>query len=429
MEQLLLDDGRYLYLPHYNKLINSEFKDLFRKFGLSENQKYEQHYFNRDFIQRKLKNLGQIIFQITQDCNLRCKYCIFSGKYYYKRNHTNKNISFEVAKEGINKIYDLIKDRQRKEFALGFYGGEPMLNVSIIKNIVAYAEKRFRDFKLSYYLTTNGTLVNLDHLDFFLKKNFKILISLDGPKAIHDRHRVFRNDTGSHDVVMANLLKIKSFNETYYYGNINLIATFPDYIKISEYYDFFENNPIVNELDVTVGLVDSRDTCFYDGIESKDNLRDESVEYLFQRIKYKCNEELSLSPIEKNLIKPYKKIDEALTKRCLHDTSGTCLFDSRVFVDCHGMFHVCEKIGSVSPIGNVQDGFDLERMQNMLNRFCELVRSSCATCNVRSFCRICFANIERNGEFVLDSSWCREKRDITEKMLSEYIELKREGVI
>ena len=80
---------------------------------------------------------------------------------------------------------------------LGFYGGEPLLNYKLIEQSVNYAKEIIRDKEISFSLTTNATLITPQIAKFLVENEFEILISLDGPKDIHNENRIFINGNGS----------------------------------------------------------------------------------------------------------------------------------------------------------------------------------------------------------------------------------------
>ena len=148
-------------------------------------------------------NLNTIILQVTQNCNLRCQYCVYSGSYI-NRVHNNKRMSVEVAKQAID---FLVKHSENsKEISIGFYGGEPLLEVPLIREVVDYAEGVFSGKKLLFNMTTNATLLNIETAKYLYEKKFNVTISLDGPKATHVSNRIFANSNkGTFDAVMQNL--------------------------------------------------------------------------------------------------------------------------------------------------------------------------------------------------------------------------------
>ncbi len=135
---------------------------------------------------------------LTTRCNLACDYC-------YNEGIEQKDLSFEKAK----KIVDWFLEQSfEEEKGISFFGGEPLLKFDLMKKIVAYAKSRDPEIKFS--ITTNGTLISEEHVQFF-NKNFKyFVLSLDGPREVHDTHRKFKDGSGSFDSIdFAVLKKIK----------------------------------------------------------------------------------------------------------------------------------------------------------------------------------------------------------------------------
>ena len=147
-----------------------------------------------------------LMLQVTQQCNLRCEYCAYSGMYD-NRVHSNKRMTFALAKRSIDFFID--HSRESKRVTFGFYGGEPLLEFSLIKQCIEYIENQMEGKEIHYAITTNGTLLNDEIGEYFAKHNISLAISLDGSKKEHDLHRKFRNGKGSFDVIMNNIKRIK----------------------------------------------------------------------------------------------------------------------------------------------------------------------------------------------------------------------------
>jgi uncharacterized protein len=169
-----------------------------------------------------LKNRRRLlILEITQKCNLRCEYCCYGEHYPELRQHGDETMSLDVAK---NAVRDFV-NHDLEKCSIGFYGGEPLLEFELLKQIVWFAEDLVatRGMKPIFSITTNGTLLTDDKLHFLVQHEFDITISLDGTKELHDIYRVFKNDEhpelriGSFDVVMRNLQRF--------------IELYPEYMK------------------------------------------------------------------------------------------------------------------------------------------------------------------------------------------------------
>ena len=127
--------------------------------------------------------VGQLVLQVTQNCNLRCDYCVYSGKYI-TRGHTNKRMNYETAKKAI----DFLKEHsvEKERVIIGFYGGEPLLEFELIKKCVKYARKELKGKQINFALTTNATLLNDEIINYFIEHSFIVTVSIDGPKEMHD---------------------------------------------------------------------------------------------------------------------------------------------------------------------------------------------------------------------------------------------------
>ena len=172
-----------------------------------------RHPWDKDVEYALCHCLGELILQVTQQCNLRCAYCAYSGNYY-NREHSNKRMSFEMAKTAIDFYLDHTDDVDN--LAIAFYGGEPLLEFPLIQKCVEYAEMRTPDKEITYYITTNGTLLTEKVIPFLAKHNFSITISLDGKKEEHDINRKFKDGRGSFDLIVRNLWLMREYDKEFF---------------------------------------------------------------------------------------------------------------------------------------------------------------------------------------------------------------------
>ena len=141
------------------------------------------------------RKAGTLVLQITQNCNLRCSYCPYSQSSEKHRHHTNQNMSWETAKKAVDFYYDKSIDADTAN--ISFYGGEPLLQFSLMKAVVAYSKKKFEGKKCVFSITTNATLLTKEIADFLITNEFRLAISLDGDKESNDRNRKFVSQKGS----------------------------------------------------------------------------------------------------------------------------------------------------------------------------------------------------------------------------------------
>lgn len=156
-----------------------------------------------------------LCLHIAHDCNLKCKYCFAEeGEYHGRR----ALMSYEVGKKALDFL--VANSGSRVNLEVDFFGGEPLMNWQVVKDLVAYGRsleepnhKRFR-----FTLTTNGVLLNDDIIDFANKEMANIVLSVDGRKEIHDKMRPLAGGQGSYDLVVPKFKKVaESRNQTNYY--------------------------------------------------------------------------------------------------------------------------------------------------------------------------------------------------------------------
>lgn len=185
-----------------------------------------------------------IIITLSRNCNLRCNYCC------YRPTQKEEEIKITTVKKFINaflngKILSNYKKDSYIEFL--FLGGEPLLHLKKIKNIITYLERL--DLFSEYKITTNGTLLSSEILDFFIKYKITPTISIDGNKSNHDKNRIFTNGKGSWEIIRKNLKKLIKQNIDFklhitYHPNNNLAESVEyllRYNKIITIYPLYEH--------------------------------------------------------------------------------------------------------------------------------------------------------------------------------------------
>lgn len=156
-----------------------------------------------------------LCLHIAHDCNLACRYCFAEeGEYKGRR----ALMSAEVGKAALD---FLVKNSgSRRNLEVDFFGGEPLMNFDVVKEIVAYGrsleEPNHKKFRFT--LTTNGVLLNDEVMEFANREMDNVVLSIDGRKEVHDYMRPFRNGKGSYDFVIDKFKKFAdSRNQQKYY--------------------------------------------------------------------------------------------------------------------------------------------------------------------------------------------------------------------
>ena len=340
--------------------------------------------------------LNSLMLQVTQQCNLRCNYCIYSGKYN-TREHSGKKMTFNLAQRGID--YILQRSDKCKDIKIGIYGGEPLLEFDLIKKCIEYTNQHTDKIKVIYAITTNGTLLNDEMIALFEKNQLELTISFDGPKNIHDKNRKYlHNDEGTYDTIMKKIEYIKKNYPKYFFNKV----TFNTVISPEESYkaviEYFKKEKIFNGNMVGLHLVDDV------GRKENIDLPDEFIEsynfeyfkYLMAQIKHYKSEDLSINAKDQ-----FQSVVDLQTKmhnghvKCLPKKwhhGGPCIPGERaIFLNVDGNFYPCEKVSETSDlaiIGNIDNGIDLAKAQNVLN--IELfTEKECKNCWAYKYCNIC----------------------------------------
>ena len=146
-----------------------------------------------------------LCLHIAHTCNLNCDYCFASqGKYHGER----AVMSFEVGKRALDFLVE--NSGTRRNLEVDFFGGEPLMNFEVVKELVAYARsiEKEKNKNFRFTLTTNGMLIDDDVIDFANREMSNVVLSLDGRREIHDRHRVDYAGKGSWDRIVPKFKKL-----------------------------------------------------------------------------------------------------------------------------------------------------------------------------------------------------------------------------
>ena len=156
-----------------------------------------------------------ICLHVAHDCNLACKYC-FAGKGEY--DGPKGLMSLETGKRALDFLIE--QSGTRRNLEVDFFGGEPLLNWEVCKELVKYGREQEKKYNKNFRftLTTNGILINDDVIDFCNKEMGNVVLSLDGRKSTNDAMRVSRNGKGSYDLIVDKFKKFAdSRNQKDYY--------------------------------------------------------------------------------------------------------------------------------------------------------------------------------------------------------------------
>ena len=207
---------------------------------------------------------------IAHDCNLRCKYCFASTGDFGKG---RKLMTFETGKKAIDFLLEKSGDRENLE--LDFFGGEPLMNFEVVKQIVEYARSREKEYgkRFRFTITTNGMLLDDDKIDFINKEMSNVVLSIDGRKEVNDNIRKRVDGSGCYDVILPKFKKLveKRGDKEYYvrgtFTKHNLDFSEDVFSLYDEGFDQISVEPVVCEPEAPYALTEKELSAIFSEYE------------------------------------------------------------------------------------------------------------------------------------------------------------------
>lgn len=376
-------------------------------------------------VKRSILRYGllQMTLCVTEDCNLSCKYCYFSDCYKLSRKPSKRKMDFSTAKSALDYFMSLIKSGTKfnpaRVAAIGFYGGEPLLNFNLIKKCVQYLNEKYPNLDFFYSLTTNGTLLDKDKADFLMHHDFSIAISLDGDQKEHDRNRVYRTGKGTFTDVMKNIKPIVDSG----YDKCRSVAVFDWKSDLFGLQDFFNRTDVPKLTNVSMPNPDNGCT-YYCQFSDKDHINYREME---TRAFSGYIDNLQHSPEMNSFFdyifgiaasKAVYSVPALINTETLFiPYTGSCIPGRKMFVDIDGNYHICERVNPTMPIGNINIGLDFERIAQIMKEYRDHL-DLCHKCNMQKLCGKCYYTFEKEGQFLDASRICKDtdispKRDLS----------------
>ncbi|MEF9991004.1 MAG: thioether cross-link-forming SCIFF peptide maturase [Romboutsia sp.] len=173
---------------------------------------YELH---PSFVDRK-KVVKAMCLHVAHDCNLKCKYCFAAQGDF---GGAKEMMSSEVGKAAID--YLIANSGNRRNLEIDFFGGEPLMNFDVVKELVEYGRSVEKEHNkvIRYTITTNGVLLDDENTKYINEHMHNVVLSLDGRKEVNDNMRPTLNDKGSHDIILPKFKKLVESRpkDKYYY--------------------------------------------------------------------------------------------------------------------------------------------------------------------------------------------------------------------
>ena len=314
-----------------------------------------------------------LCLHVAHTCNLNCEYCFAGqGKYHGK----DALMSFEVGKQALD---FLVKNSgTRKNLEVDFFGGEPLVNFDVVKQLVKYARsiekevgKHFR-----FTLTTNGVLLDDDVINFLNKEMNNVVLSLDGRKEVNDAKRKTLNGQGSYDIIVPkfqNFVKKRGDKEYYMRGTFtrnNLDFTNDIFHMLDLGFKELSIEPVVSKPDTDYAL------------------REEDLSLIYEQYEILAKEMIKRRREKNPFIFYHYMIDlsggPCIYKRITGCGSGT----EYLAVTPNGDFYPCHQfVGDKNFLmGNVKDGITNTKLRDEFKLCNVYSRKECENCWAKLYC-------------------------------------------
>jgi uncharacterized protein len=320
-----------------------------------------------DRVPAAIEPLQSLVLHVAHDCNLRCGYCYAD---YGRYGDDPGMMTEEMAIEHLAQFFDQLQDRRKIHVTM--FGGEPLMNLPVVFAAHKYAKERAEreGRKISFSLTTNGTLLTDDLVKFFKEEDYTITVSIDGPPDINNRLRPLQSGGGSYDAIMD---KVRG-------TGIDAIARVTLTCRSLQMHRIVHHLAEAGFREVGVSPVATGSARF--------DISSEQLPVLLDEMRMLSNDFVEWA--KKGKIFPFSNIRMLVDQiaagqpRKMPCGAGTAL----AAVDNKGDWYACHRLVGEEQfaIGNLENGIDSEKRFDLLNDMHPRSRTSCETCWARYLC-------------------------------------------
>lgn len=319
---------------------------------------------------------------VTEQCNFRCRYCCYSGKYKEHRKHSSSKLSIESIKTIISFI---VKHSCQNEITVDFYGGESLLELDWIKGFVQ-AAKEHDNICWRFEVSTNGLLLTSDIVDWLVENHFKVFVSVDGIDHFHDNYRKDLKGRPTYSTIETNLLYIKEHHPDYWENNIFIMMTIHDISNLPEIAKgCASSNLFLDKAPYRISEV----STIYNVATPKLDESSELKTYLGLVEWYKGHPNNAVMSTFFNIWlaewinRPIGEIENGIEY-------PTCVPHNRkLYIDATGSIGICERISDNIRFGTIADGIDFSKLNEVRRKTASFIDQSCSTCEIARICDIC----------------------------------------
>ena len=322
--------------------------------------------------------LQTIVLNVTNQCNLSCQYCYEFGEDKVATPEGKpKFMAWETAKSSVDYLF--AESQGRKSVHITFFGGETLMNFPLLKQVVAYARSRAEELKVNidFSLTTNATLLSPTIIEYLAQNAIGVTVSMDGPKEMQDKFRVFSNGRGSYDIIKPKVQNLLATHRTRpIAARVTMTSGAMDVRKIYQHLKhelgFYE----VGFAPVTTSpnrLYSINEPGMDSVLEQFSDLADEYLEFALR------GEHHGFSNVSDTLSELHQGVNKSLP--CGAGLGMVGVGPSGDIAPCHRFVDSDQHV-----LGNVTTGIDKEKQSDFLTRGSIDTKYDCHECWARPLC-------------------------------------------
>lgn len=374
-------------------------------------------------------HVRSITLNLTENCNLRCRYCTFCADFPGERKLSAKRMSFRTGKAAVDWLAEHSENEEK--LSIAFFGGEPLLEFQLIIKLYEYAKGRLESKHVDFQVSTNATLID----DQFLKwvsgdANISVAVTVNGPASIHDRDRVYDGGRDSHAKVLERLETLLSTIES---SRVTIQCNYRRFGELLKQQRWFVTHPALRDVAVIYSKVSEPPTSDARELNKRAVLRefDSVLEDKFRKQMIALADKLTMVPpallVESTLLPAFHAQMNIAPSAAVVGHQGVCVpFVSRASIDVDGNFYFCEKSFNTPSCGNVNEsGIDWGTVEKHIADCNNLLeRLDCKNCPAVLYCRKCAVDFYREGSLKsVDEikSSCVRHVEIFKKELAWYV--------
>lgn len=401
---------------------------------------------HEDICEQIDQNLAQMILEVTQRCNFRCKYCIYNSTYDGNHDFSSSDMGWDTAKQAIDYLFS--HSAERENIYLTFYGGEPLLKFELIQRCTEYA-RRLADSNgrnIYFNLTTNLSLVTEDIANYFAQvPNFSLTVSIDGPDECNGA-RVYPNGEATFaDVERGLHLVCHAFNQVGKGLTISSVLTPPfDFEKldrINNYFKEFPELPKDTSIMITYpsdGTYDSEEytkTIYnnprYWDLGAFDPLAKwQLTEAIRNSLSWDNTNNLYFRALADSMLRIKNRFASVEPAIRTGRIEACCVPAVRkIYVHTNGDLSICERIGTSPSIGTISKGVNKDStIRDYIDNYLAKNKPLCEKCWAFNICPMCYAAcFDQDGVNVKKKAlMCNSCRTHTYLMLGTFCTLMEE---